>query len=50
VIIGDKGLAQSTPQVEVKRRSEKDNYMLDLDKAAAELVEKIRAELDLLNS
>jgi len=45
VVIGDKGLAASPPQVEVKRRSEKDNYMVDLDKAAAELTEKIKNEL-----
>jgi len=45
VVVGDKGLALSTPQVEVKRRSEKDNFMLDLDKAAAELTERIKEEL-----
>jgi len=45
VVIGDKGLALSTPQVEVKRRSEKENFMLDLEKAAAELTGKIKEEL-----
>ncbi|MCL2212166.1 MAG: proline--tRNA ligase, partial [Treponema sp.] len=45
VVIGDKGLSASTPQVEVKRRSEKDNYMVDLDKATAELIGKIEEEL-----
>jgi len=45
VVIGDKGLSAATPQVEVKRRSEKDNYMVDLDKAAAELIGKIEEEL-----
>jgi prolyl-tRNA synthetase len=50
IVIGDKGLAQSTPQIEVKRRSDKDNYMVDLDKAATELAEKIREELSVLNA
>jgi len=45
VVIGDKGLALSTPAAEVKRRSEKDNFMLDLDKAAVELTRRIREEL-----
>jgi len=45
VVVGDKGLALSTPQVEVKRRSEKENFMLDCDKAAAELAERIKEEL-----
>jgi len=47
VVIGDKGLAQSPSQVEIKKRSEKENHMTDLDKAAAELTEKIREELSL---
>jgi prolyl-tRNA synthetase len=50
VVIGDKGLAQSTPQIEIKNRREKENRMIDLDKAAAELVEKIREELAMQNS
>jgi len=45
IVIGDKGLAAPVPQVEVKRRSEKENYMVDLDKATAELAEKIKNEL-----
>ncbi|MDR0316229.1 MAG: proline--tRNA ligase, partial [Treponema sp.] len=45
VVIGDKGLAQSSPQVEIKRRSEKENRMVELDKAAADLAEKILQEL-----
>ena len=49
VVVGDKGLAQSSPQVEVKRRSEKENRMIALDKAAAELAGNIRAELAELN-
>jgi prolyl-tRNA synthetase len=50
VVIGDKGLSQSIPQVEIKRRDEKESRMIDLDKAAAELAEKIREELALLNA
>jgi prolyl-tRNA synthetase len=45
VVIGDKGLSQPIPQAEIKRRSEKDNFMIDIDKAAAELTQKIREEL-----
>ena len=50
VVIGDKGLSQSIPQVEVKRRAEKEGRMIDLDKSAAELAEKIREELAFLNA
>ncbi|MDR2597520.1 MAG: proline--tRNA ligase [Treponema sp.] len=50
VVIGDKGLAQPNPQVEIKRRSEKENLMIDTDKAAALLAQKIREELAALNS
>jgi prolyl-tRNA synthetase len=49
VVIGDKGLATSPAQVEIKRRSEKENYMIDLNKAAAELTGKIKEELAKLN-
>ncbi|MDR1838310.1 MAG: proline--tRNA ligase [Treponema sp.] len=49
VVISDKGLSQSIPQVEIKKRGEKENRMIDLDKAAAELTQKIREELALLN-
>ena len=49
VVIGDKGLAQSVPQVEIKRRGEKESRMVDLDKAANELAQKIREELEQLN-
>jgi len=48
VVVGDKGLALPTPQVEVKRRSEKENFMLDLNKAAEELTERIKEELTKL--
>jgi len=50
VVIGDKGLTQSVPQVEIKSRKEKENRMIDLDKAATELAERIREEFDTLNS
>jgi prolyl-tRNA synthetase len=50
VVIGDKGLAQPRPQVEVKRRAETENRMVDLDQAAAELAGKIQAELAGLNA
>jgi prolyl-tRNA synthetase len=46
VVVGDKGLAQA--QVEVKRRGESESRMVDADKAAAELAEKIEAELSRL--
>ena len=49
VLVGDKGLAQTVPSVEVKRRSEKENRMVALDAAAKELGQKIREELALLN-
>jgi prolyl-tRNA synthetase len=49
VVIGDKGLAQSDPQVEIKKRSEKENRNIPLNKAAEELTGKIRKELIALN-
>jgi prolyl-tRNA synthetase len=49
-VIGDKGLAQPRPQVEIKRRSEKENRMVPLDGAAAELAAKLREELTELNA
>jgi len=49
VLVGDKGLAHSPPAVEVKRRSEKENRMVELDAAAKELEHKIREELALLD-
>ena len=49
VLVGDKGLAQSPPAVEIKRRSEKENRMVELETAAGELAQKIREELALLN-
>jgi prolyl-tRNA synthetase len=50
IVVGDKGLSAPSPQVEIKRRGEKENRMAALDQAAAELTEKIRAELAELNS
>jgi prolyl-tRNA synthetase len=47
VVIGDKGLSLPTPQAEIKRRGEKDNLMIDIDKAASELTKKIREELSM---
>ena len=49
VVVGDKGLVQPKPQVEIKHRSEKENRMVELDKVAAELAEKIEEELLDLN-
>jgi len=45
VVIGDKGLAQTEPQVEIKKRSEKESRNVPLNKAAGELTQKIREEL-----
>ncbi|MCL1958047.1 MAG: proline--tRNA ligase [Spirochaetes bacterium] len=50
VVIGDKGLAKPSPQVEIKRRSDKENLLIDADKAAAMLTQKIREELAALNN
>jgi hypothetical protein len=36
--------------VEIKRRTEKENRMTDLDKAAAEIAQKINEELAILNA
>ena len=46
VVIGDKNLADVTPKVEVKRRSEKESRLVELGDAAAELAEKVRTELE----
>ena len=45
VVVGDKGLSLPVPQVEIKRRCEKENRMVNLDGAAAELAGKIREEM-----
>jgi prolyl-tRNA synthetase len=49
VVIGDKNLAEDTPGVEVKRRSEKESRLVELKKTAAYLAEKIRSELAEFN-
>ena len=45
VVIGDKGLAKDTQQVEVKRRTEKESKMIDLDKAAEYIAHNIHREI-----
>jgi len=50
VVVGDKNLAGETPKVEIKGRREKENRLVELSKAAAELTEKIRRELAELNA
>jgi prolyl-tRNA synthetase len=50
VVIGDKNLGGGIPKVEIKRRVEKENRLVELEKAAGDLVEKIRAELAELNA
>jgi len=49
IVIGDKGLTKEIPQAEIKHRKEKENRRIDLDRIAAELTEKIREELEILN-
>jgi prolyl-tRNA synthetase len=45
LVIGDKGLSQALPQVEIKRRNEKESRNVDLDKALPELSKRISDEL-----
>jgi len=49
VVIGDKNLSGDTPRVELKRRSEKENRLVELSRIAAELTEKVRQDLAALN-
>jgi len=49
VVVGDKGLSQTSPQVEIKRRNEKETRMVELDKAARELELKVQEALAELN-
>ena len=49
VVIGDKNLSGENPKVEIKRRSEKESRLVDLNKAAAILSESIKADFSLLN-
>ena len=48
-VLGDKGLGQPTPQVEIKHRREKESRMIDLAGAAAELARLVREEFSQLN-
>ncbi|MCL2374015.1 MAG: proline--tRNA ligase [Treponema sp.] len=50
VVLGDKNLAADTPKVEFKRRREKENRLVDLDKAAGDLIAAIRADMAALNN
>jgi prolyl-tRNA synthetase len=45
VVIGDKNLGAETPKLEVKLRKEKENRLVDLDKAGEEIYKVIQAEL-----
>jgi prolyl-tRNA synthetase len=45
VVVGDKGLSQPKPQVEIKRRTEKESRMTDQDTVATELAGLIKNEL-----
>ena len=45
VVIGEKTLAGDTPKAELKRRTEKESRLVELDKLTAELAGKIRSEL-----
>ncbi|GHT67454.1 proline--tRNA ligase [Spirochaetia bacterium] len=50
VVVGDKNLSLPQPSVEVKRRSEKENRLVEVSKAAEELAGLVCAELEKLNS
>jgi prolyl-tRNA synthetase len=41
IVIGDKGLALTPPQVEVKRRGEKESKMINIDNVTTELKEQL---------
>ncbi|GHT92613.1 proline--tRNA ligase [Spirochaetia bacterium] len=49
VVVGDKNLSLPQPSVEVKRRSEKENRLIDVSKAAEELAGLVRGELGEMN-
>ena len=49
VVIGEKTLAGQVPQVELKHRRDKENRLVNLDKAAQEIIAIIKSELDKLN-
>jgi prolyl-tRNA synthetase len=44
VVVGEKNLAASLPQVEIKRRNEKEATLVTTAKAAAKIAESVRAE------
>jgi prolyl-tRNA synthetase len=48
IVVGDKNLAAETPQVEVKRRSEKEARLLPLNRAAGEIAASVKKELAAL--
>jgi prolyl-tRNA synthetase len=49
VVVGDKNLGLNPPKVEIKRRSEKENRLVELGKAADELAVLVEAELAEMN-
>jgi prolyl-tRNA synthetase len=49
VVISGKGMSQTVPHVEIKRRREKDARMVELGKAVSELALAVREELMELN-
>jgi prolyl-tRNA synthetase len=49
VVIGDKGLNQAVPVIEIKRRCEKDNRIIELTHAAEKLAEMIHKTIAELN-
>jgi prolyl-tRNA synthetase len=49
LVIGDKNLAGDSPKVEVKRRCEKENRLVEAGKAAAELSDLIKNEIAEMN-
>ena len=50
VVVGDKNLAASPAQVEVKRRSEKEAVLVNAAEAAAKIAEPVRKEYAAFNS
>jgi prolyl-tRNA synthetase len=49
LVVGDKNLAGDNPKVEVKRRNEKENRLVDVNKVAEELSGLIKGEIAELN-
>ncbi|MDR0668619.1 MAG: proline--tRNA ligase [Treponema sp.] len=50
VVVGDKNLTASTPQVEIRRRGKVENRLVSAAAAAQELAAMLRAELAALNA